>query len=174
MGYSILKTAFDLVQKQESYEFFPEVESVKTSSYRNPAYDNFYEKRIASRESAWKTEQNMWKWAKSTDPCSAPLWIILTFTLKKTEGWRLDFRASTIIYEVWLIGIVLRATGISWTYSLSTRLQLKSNSWHVWRSMHSKLQYLCFTCLSVKNCIIFRSEESESHTDCQRHCNHEH
>ena len=24
----------------------------------------------------------MWKSAKSTDPCSAPLWIILTFTLK--------------------------------------------------------------------------------------------
>ncbi len=73
MSYSILKTPFDLVQKQESYEFFPEVGSVKTSSYRNPAYDHFHEKRIAPRESAWKTEQYMWKSAKSTDPCSAPL-----------------------------------------------------------------------------------------------------
>ena len=52
MGYPMLKTPFDLVQKQESYEFFPEVGSVKTLSYRNPAYDNFYEKRIAPRESA--------------------------------------------------------------------------------------------------------------------------
>ena len=34
---------------------------------------HFNEKRTAPRESAWKTEQYMWKSAKSTDPCSAPL-----------------------------------------------------------------------------------------------------
>ena len=47
MGYLMMKTAFDLVQKQESNEFFPEIGSVKTLSYRNPVYDHFYEKRIA-------------------------------------------------------------------------------------------------------------------------------
>ena len=52
VGYPMLKTPFDLVQKQESYEFFSEVGSVKTSGYRNPVYDHFYEKRIAPRESA--------------------------------------------------------------------------------------------------------------------------
>ena len=82
MGYPILKIPFDLVHKQESYEFFPEVGFVKTSSYRNPVYDKFYEKWIAPRESAWKTEQYMWKLAKSTDPRKHRLWPFLTFTLK--------------------------------------------------------------------------------------------
>ena len=75
----MLKTPFDLVHEQESYEFFPEVGFVKTSSYRNPAYDHFYEKRIAPRELAWKTEQYMWKLTKSTDPWKHPFAKTLVF-----------------------------------------------------------------------------------------------
>ena len=58
-GLSNAENLIRFGSKIRKLEIFPEVESVKTSNYRNPAYDHFDEKRIAPRESARKTEQNI-------------------------------------------------------------------------------------------------------------------
>ena len=77
--------------KNKKVIYFSEVGSVKTSSYRNPAYDHFYEKQTTPWWSVWKTTIYV-KISQIDGPLfrtpSLWLWFFLTSTLKSTYSWR--------------------------------------------------------------------------------------
>ena len=77
-----------------------------------------------------KAEQYMWKSAKSTDPCSAPLWIILIFTLNILTNLRkimlLDLIFSYIIYQFQACWTQLQVRLFTWS-----KILFASYGWEV-------------------------------------------